>query len=72
MTTAFASLVSVGVVAQTLQRSVPEINRAAHELGIGPAARLNFVTYFDEGIVHELREHFANPAQPDDDVTPLA
>jgi hypothetical protein len=55
MNTAVPSLISVGQASALLQRSPSEINAAATQLGILPAERRNFVTYYHEADLEKIR-----------------
>jgi NADH:ubiquinone oxidoreductase subunit E len=59
------SLISVGQASQLLQRSPTEINSAATQLGIAPAERRNFVTYYHEADLERVREHLAKDLRKD-------
>ena len=53
-------LVSVGKLAETLQRSPREIEEALTALGLEASLRLNDVDHFDRSVVNRLRGFFYN------------
>jgi hypothetical protein len=57
MNATIPSLVSVGQASALLQHSPSEINAAATQLGILPAERRNFVTYYHEADLERVRRH---------------
>ena len=53
-------ILSIGKLAETLQHSPAEIERALAALEIEPDLRLNDLNYFDRAVVNKLRGFFFN------------
>lgn len=53
-------LLSIGKLAEVLQRGPGEIQTALAELGIEPALRLNDLAYYSRDVVNRLRGFFFN------------
>ena len=53
-------LLSLGKLAETLQRSPRQIEQALDSLGISPELRLNDVDHFSRDVVNRLRGFFYN------------
>lgn len=53
-------LISLGKLAEILQRPPREIEQALDSLGLDPELRLNDVDHFDRTVVNKLRGFFYN------------
>ena len=53
-------LISLGKLAEILQRPPREIQRALDSLGVAPALRLNDIDHFDRDVTNRLRGYFLN------------
>ena len=57
---------STGHLCQLLQRSPREVSRAAEEMGIAPALKLNGIGHYDADQTESLIAHFRKDADKHD------